>query len=186
MSGGLDSMALLCVMLTELRNTNDTRTITAFTACKEDLSVSYAARNLQVIEQEFGVSITHINEIANNAMNIGMIGNSASMYVGQNYPTMTVYQGANNPPHPSFLTLHRATRYNTVLYNDKTFNSPFLFMHKPQILDIFYKLQLQHLIPYTHSCNVCDTETCGKCNSCVERAWGFSLLGKLDSETIPL
>ena len=64
--------------------------------------------------------------------------------------------------------------------NSYVFNSPFLFMHKPQILDILYKLGCESVIPYTHSCTQLEVGQCGLCYSCEERAWGFKMLDKQD------
>ena len=62
--------------------------------------------------------------------------------------------------------------------------SPFANLHKPQILDLLYKLDCDDLIPYTHSCVMTPVGTCNNCFSCDERAWGFSALGKTDPGTI--
>jgi 7-cyano-7-deazaguanine synthase in queuosine biosynthesis len=66
----------------------------------------------------------------------------------------------------------------------KVFSAPFLFLHKPQILDIIYQLGCEDLIPYTRSCNVQSDDPCGECYSCAERKWGFDALGKTDPGTI--
>lgn len=58
--------------------------------------------------------------------------------------------------------------------------SPFLFLHKPQILDIFYKLGHEDLLPYTYSCTMQPKIPCGNCYACEERAWGFKYLEKID------
>jgi 7-cyano-7-deazaguanine synthase in queuosine biosynthesis len=64
--------------------------------------------------------------------------------------------------------------------NNTYYTSPFLFLHKPQMIDIFYKLAVEDIIPYCHSCVLQEIKKCGVCYSCEERAWGFEMLGKQD------
>jgi hypothetical protein len=68
--------------------------------------------------------------------------------------------------------------------NGMYYTSPFLFLHKPQMLDIFYKLKCEEIIPYCHSCVIKEKEQCGTCYSCEERAWGFEMLGKVDPSAL--
>ena len=67
-----------------------------------------------------------------------------------------------------------------VVYRDEPYiyRSPFLSLHKPQILDIYYKLGCENIIQYTHSCTVQAVGSCNNCYSCKEREWGFTALGK--------
>ena len=48
------------------------------------------------------------------------------------------------------------------------------------MLDIFFKLNVEHIINYCHSCVIQEEGQCGKCYSCEERAWGFKMLDKQD------
>jgi 7-cyano-7-deazaguanine synthase in queuosine biosynthesis len=65
--------------------------------------------------------------------------------------------------------------YGNSKYNSY-YSSPFLFLHKPQIIDILYKLNCEDLIPYTQSCNTLQVGKCGECYACAERKWGFDYL----------
>ena len=68
--------------------------------------------------------------------------------------------------------------------NTKTFNkvtSPFLFLHKPHIVDLIYQLGCEDVISLTQSCSAQPIGNCGTCYACAERKWGFDALGKIDT-----
>lgn len=55
---------------------------------------------------------------------------------------------------------------------------PFLNVYKYHILDLYYRENVQHLIPFTHSCTELTTGYCDKCWFCGERKWAFEKLNK--------
>jgi 7-cyano-7-deazaguanine synthase in queuosine biosynthesis len=185
-SGGLDSTALLCLILTELKNTGKLHEIevVCFTIAKSDGPTYYATQVIEQVEKHFNVKLTHINNIKNDPIPdlSGNIGPSPIKEIREYDPrNMIVYMGINRMAPPELKTYVHPLKinygYQTQGY---TFNSPFLFMHKPQILDIYYKLGCEHIIPYTHTCTRFEVGQCNDCYSCEERAWGFEMLGKTD------
>ena len=189
LSGGLDSAALLCLILAELREIGklDSVPITCFTVNKNDGLTFYSNQVIKRIEEKYDVSIEHINNIANddNQSSLGNIGPTAIKFVTTYHSGMVVYMAHNRMAPDNIRPFNQRLLID---YGMSTSNSwylsPFLFLHKPQILDIFYKLDCDEIIPYTHSCNVLKEGACGECYSCAERKWGFDSLGKTDPGTI--
>ena len=68
MSGGLDSSAMLSLILKELAETDRLKTVslTAFTLEKPTGEPVYATRILKKFEDHFQVNISHVNNIPNN------------------------------------------------------------------------------------------------------------------------
>jgi len=186
LSGGLDSAALLCLVLSELESIgklNETEVV-CFTIEKSDGPTYYATQVLEQVEKRFNCKLTHVNNIKNDPIPdlTGNIGPSPIKEIRNYDPVnMIVYMGINRMAPSELKTYNNPLKidygYTKTGY---TFNSPFLFMHKPQILDILYKLNCESVIPYTHSCTQQEVGQCGVCYSCEERAWGFEMLGKQD------
>jgi 7-cyano-7-deazaguanine synthase in queuosine biosynthesis len=185
-SGGLDSAALLCKILDETAGT-DVK-VTCFTVKKRDSSIPYAARLVNKIAEHFNINLGHIVDIENDvvAYYLGNIGQTPVISLARDNPGMKLYMGINRMPLPDIKVFaHKLS----VQYHDHNpfFASPFLSLNKPEILQIFYDLGCEHIIPYTKSCTRSDSYVpCGNCYSCEERAWGFEILNKVDPGTIPL
>ena len=54
---------------------------------------------------------------------------------------------------------------------------PFKDLDKTQTIKAFYKLGIEDLLPFTHSCGRGFNTTCGECFNCLERAWAYNSLG---------
>lgn len=187
LSGGLDSTALLCMIISELQATKriDKVSITAFTLVKGDGGPYYAARMLEKIKAHFGVEIEHVNNVANDEFATGRVGRGAWLYIQKQNPTMLFYQGVNRQAPADIKEFNNALAVN---YREDTFNmkSPFLDMLKPQILDIYYQLECEELIPYSHSCTETPVDRCDECYACEERQWAFDVLGEVNPPTTAL
>jgi hypothetical protein len=57
---------------------------------------------------------------------------------------------------------------------------PLLHLEKSHVIDLYYRMGVEHLLQYTYSCVTDENIHCGYCNGCVERAWGFEQLNKKD------
>ena len=188
-SGGIDSMALLCMVLTELRDTGrlESTPVICFTIAKSDGPTYYVPRLLQKVEEHFNVKLTHVNDIPNDPEpdKTGDMGADAINVVRKYAPNMVTYMGINRMAPDDIRPFKQRLRidygYSTT---SKNFSAPLLFLHKPHILDIIYQLGCGDLLPYTHSCTVLPDGACGECYSCAERKWGFDALGKIDPGTI--
>lgn len=183
LSGGIDSVALLCLILAERKSLNLDTPVTAFTIDKSDGPTYHAVNVLNKIREHFNVEIEHINDIPNDldADKKGNIGVECMKYIHGLKPDMLLYMGINRMA-PDDIRPFKERLIVDYGYEQVTrfYRAPFLFLHKPQILDILYKLNCEDIIPYTHSCTVLKDGMCGECYSCKEREWGFSALGKVD------
>jgi hypothetical protein len=186
-SGGLDSTALLCLIMSELKATQKLGVIplTVFTIVKGEGSTYYADRVVKKISEHFDFEINHVNNVENDpdAFSKGRLGVPAIIHTWAKNKNTSFFIGINQmaPPEirPFDKTLKITYRENPTLYT-----APFLNMHKPQILDLYYKLGCEDIIQYTHSCTVQAIGTCNNCYSCAERAWGFSALDQIDPGTV--
>jgi hypothetical protein len=186
LSGGLDSAALLCLILAELKTLGKLNDIpvTCFTVDKNDSSTVSSVQVLDQIKKHFNCDIVHVNNLKNDPIpNLeGNIGPNVISQIRNYDPIMILYMGINRMAPPELKTYKHPLKIDYG-YN-KTSNIPFLFLHKPHIIDILYKLGCEDIIPYTRSCTQVDVGTCGECYACEERAWGFEMLGKTDPSKI--
>jgi hypothetical protein len=181
-SGGHDSAALLCLILSELKATGrlETVAVTAFTVIKDEGSTYYSQRIVKKVSEHFGVPIRHINNVPNSksAYKAGRIGvHPIRQICIDNFQNTILYMAVNRMAPDNIRPFPQ--RLN-VFYRDEAYiyKSPFLLLHKPQILDIYYKLGCESIIQYTHSCTVQAVGSCNNCYSCKEREWGFTALTK--------
>lgn len=188
LSGGLDSAALLCMILTELKSINRLDTpITCFTVNKTDCFNQYSKDVLREVQKHFEIDhIEHVifdnDQITSEWLNPrNEIGPKAIRYVADYHKNMAVYMACNRMAPEQYIkyTTPMLTNHGYKI-NGANYCSPFLFLHKPQMLDIFFKLNVEHIIPYCHSCVLQEVGKCGICYSCEERHWGFEMLGKQD------
>ncbi len=192
LSGGPDSAAGLCLILSELRRINMLGTIpvTCFTVIKNDAATYYAPRLLEKIKSHFDVDIEHINNIENpsyDMMPSYYDGDVMNKIVSMK-KNILIYTSMNMPPPPTIVKFNSPYPGSVadLSFNKKNrISHPFMALHKPQILDIFYSLGCEDLIQYTHSCVHQPIGTCNNCFSCEERAWGFEMLNKTDPGTVP-
>lgn len=177
MSGGLDSTALLCLVLTKYIGIKPIRAVTLE---KNDFSIQVSSVVLKAVSKKFGVYIEHTNHIENDIKDRGLLsGKSIQKLTHDNYGSLFVMGNNNMPPETIKKFKNKIIYYGEEIYNPH-YVSPFLHLHKPQILDIFYKLNCEDIIPYTYSCTVQPNIPCNNCYACEERRWGFEMLGKVD------
>ena len=183
LSGGLDSATLLCLILTELKNTQrlGQTNIKCVTVVKNDGSMQYSTDIVKHISLLFNKEIEHVNNCVNDEDSItkGRVGVYAIKEIWKRSGPNTKSYMAVNKMAPSDIRPFRQELL--VVYKESPYyDSPFLNLHKPQILDILFKLNCESVIPYTHTCTVIVEGRCNQCYSCAERSWAFSLLGKQD------
>lgn len=80
--------------------------------------------------------------------------------------------------HPTFKTEQDAERLR-----EKAVFIPFIGLQKSNVIDLYFKYNVSHLLPITHSCTDRGDVHCGKCVCCLERARGFIDLGIRDPAT---
>lgn len=187
LSGGLDSAALLCLIISELQRIQeiDNFKIYCFTVDKGEGQVEYAVNVINEVKRIFSVELEHVmvpNEGFTNRP--GRIGQDTYKKIAEHTEQIVFYQGINNVPPSEIVTFSSSFEgYNvneTSQLQNKTLLFPFLNLHKPHILDILYQLKCESIIQYTQTCTERSAGRCGSCYWCEERAWGFDMLGKQD------
>jgi len=180
-SGGLDSGALLCLIMSELKATGqlDTLPVTCYTGIKYDGATYYASRLVSKIAEHFSCNIIHNNNVENDVVETGRF-----RFIASTEPNTVVYAGISRMVPESVKEFKNKLK---VKYPNEfgKYKFPFLNMAKPQILDIYYKLGCEDIIQYTHSCVNLAVSKCNNCYSCEERAWAFTELMKSDTGTVP-
>jgi hypothetical protein len=186
LSGGPDSAALLCLILAELANADYKLSVHCFIVDKNEGQVHYGIDTIKEVEKLFNTSITYtVEEHLPDPGFPSRLGTRTYNHIIDSSPRTIFYQGVNNPPDESIKKFSSIVPRDygndvAIYYKNSIMCFPFLFLHKPQILDIFYKLGCESVIQYTQSCFILSKGICGNCFSCEERAWGFEMLGKQD------
>jgi 7-cyano-7-deazaguanine synthase in queuosine biosynthesis len=187
MSGGLDSSAMLSLILKELDETNRLKTVslTAFTIEKPTGETKYATRILKKFEDHFQVNIMHVNNIPNTeeAIRQGRMDSNVIVETCKQFNGL-MYLSGNNMPSSDIKIFKGSLGF--VYRETPLYQQPFLNLLKPHMTDMLYKLGTDFIIPYTHSCSRQLKGKCDLCYSCEERSWGFEQLGLTDPETIDL
>lgn len=165
-SGGMDSTLLLYMLIREKESLGLNTEIHCFTATQCGTKIH--SQNVLALPEFAGKVIHHtdvdnpINEsvkpVIRNLLDAGWITYGASNTVpleeiGGRYPPRPV----KNPDNPNLIL-------------------PFLFLFKYHILDAYYKLEIQHILPTTHTCTEIVTGECGLCYACREKDWAYTKL----------
>jgi len=190
LSGGLDSSILLCMIIEELNQTNrSTLPIHIFT-CNKPPDPEGAARMVDLIRKEYDRDlIYHENyNVSEEAKSIGVIDMISVKEAYDEFDgDIVIYMAGNNS--------WDKTRWSEKVLEQYTPHDlprplqwdypeephivyPFGYMLKPQMLDIYYKLNKEHLIEYAYSCSKKYYPACEVCYSCIEAEWAFKVLDK--------
>lgn len=189
LSGGLDSAALLCLIIEELIKTKkiEETKVVAFTVFKPTGEIDYAKRILHLITSHYKIEIEHIDNLQNSEpyLSLGRFDPSQIKKMYDRYNNdIEIYLAANNMPKKNTTDFKGQLGFEYTVSEFCSF--PFLDLLKPQMIDILYKLNVDFLIPYSHSCSKQMISRCNNCYSCEERSWGFNSLDINDPDTIPL
>lgn len=171
-SGGLDSTLILYMLIKDKEKRNLNTEIHCFTATQVGTK-KYAERVLEL--PEFKDKIVHhkdvhnpvpegVRPVVNHLLDEGWIlfGGSNAVpleQIGGRYP----WRPPKNPDNPNI-------------------NLPLLFLFKYHIVDAYYQLGIEHIMPITHSCTEWIEGECGVCYACCERDWAFEKLGRVLSK----
>lgn len=177
-SGGLDSGILLCLIIEELIQTNRIHLVEihTYTVLKFDGAMAYAERLFEWIQNFYKITLHIHNNIDNNDMALGRVSKYTIEKIMSENPNTVFYLGMNYQADPSIKTFKHNLRVKGPTSDLEFLKFPFLYMIKPNMVDLYFKLGVQDLIPLTHSCTSSMTDFCNDCYSCEERAWAFEEL----------
>ena len=182
-AGGLDSAILLCLIIEELNRTNRTTPIHIWT-CDKPPDPKNAARIVKIIGEEYNRELIYHDNfpVSDEAKANGVFDFQSTRDAYNQFDSIELYMAANNSWEKTQWA-ELITHNNSILrwsYPEESHVTyPFLNMLKSQMIDIYYKLNKEHLMQYTYSCSKKEHPRCNKCYSCIEAATGFSELGKI-------
>lgn len=190
-SGGLDSTIVVCLLLNELKNRNqlDTIDLTCFTVCKTSGSTYYADRLIPLLESTYQKKLGHLSNLDNSAINITPtpLYMDTLLNVRNKHKDVLFFTGLMSYPdktEKSFKYVESISSFSNVLLRQKQVIQPLYELYKYHVIDLYYKLNVEHLIPYTHTCTKQSIGTCNMCTGCEERNWAFEILGKTDPNPV--
>lgn len=185
-SGGLDSTIVVCLLLRELEKIKKLEEvdITCFTFCKTSGSTYYADRMIKQIEKAFSKKIIHISNLENAFIHMTptpLVFDSI-VNLRDTYKDMLFFTGFTSYPDENekvFEDTYKNNIPDSKLRASRVIQ-PLRELYKYHVVDLYYKLDVANLIPYTHTCTTQSIGTCNKCLGCLEREWAFDVLGKVD------
>jgi hypothetical protein len=174
-SGGIDSALLYYLLLLEKKNTNGNQLVKPIKINRKEGSKYFAQNIINLVNQLFNIEIAPLR-LGNTILpEIKQV--SSAVKQAFNFPPYfdTVYIGVihNRPEHMIGFEHIPVPEHAQVLV-------PFKNLEKSHIIDIYYKLGIEQLLFFTHSCDQHELVPCGRCNGCKEREWGFNQLEKQD------
>lgn len=176
-SGGLNSLALLGLIINELKNTGrNNMPVMAFTVAKKVSTAGPAADLTKIISERSGLEIQHLNDIENNepAYSFGRIGRVPLIKLWDQYHSDTLIYAGMSTMAPDDIRPFKQKLKVQYPTESRYFLMPFLDLIKPEIVEILHHLGYQDLISRAHSCTVQSKGACGECYSCQDRHWGLS------------
>jgi len=178
-SGGVDSALLYYLLLYIKQQTNSLVEITPIVIHRKEGSKYFARPIVERINQLFNIS-KKPKQLGNTMLPEPEQVASAVRHAFSLLRLETVYVGviSNRDEHligfdPIPIVEHHSVQI------------PFKDLEKSHVIDIYYQLGIEHLLPFTHSCDQQETVVCGSCNGCRERIWGFNQIGKQDPIMLP-
>lgn len=182
-SGGLDSLVLLCLVLSDLKRENLLGKIPVYCyyVVKRISTKKYAIDLIDRVKKHFDCNIRFVKDVPNECeayMNNDL--SAVSMHsVKISEKDMIVYAAINMPPKneidPYFGKKSKINNADMIV--TRNYIAPFLPLQKNEIIDMAHKIGCEWLLPYTHSCWKQEEGKCNECFACRERRWGFESLG---------
>jgi len=190
-SGGLDSTITLCLILDELRKSRKIEevSVTCFTVVKTSGSTYYASRMLEKVRKVFDCDINHITNLDNPDIDktpTPLSFSTIAELVGQ-YKDTLFFTGLMSYPdskEKDFVYKESMSNIPNIGLRNYKVVQPLTHLYKYHVVDLYYQMNLDSLIPYTHTCTKQSIGTCNMCTGCEERQWAFDVLSKTDPEPI--
>ena len=162
-SGGVESTLLLYLLNQEIQNTDHELSVFVLDRPNKPLIKS---REMFAKIGKGSLNVLHIPEVK-YWQQIPF----ATEILKQQYDV--VLRGMNKYPSDQSIRPDRLFNFQE---SDKL-KLPFKDLEKHQTIRAFYKLGIEELLPFTHSCGLHLDVPCGQCFNCRERRWGYNLLG---------
>lgn len=198
LSGGLDSSALLCLIIEELNQTGRHTLPIHIWTCNKPPDPQNGARMVDTISKEYNRELIYHNnfDVSDEAKANGVFDFQSTRDAYNQFNSIELYMAGNNSYEKTQYSSFVSSAYDVdstdtgitlpwAYPEEPHVTYPFLNLIKPQMIDVYYKLGKQHLIQYTYSCSRQDPPACHRCYSCEEAAMGFALLNRTRPDFIP-
>ena len=172
-SGGIESTLLLYLIVTELKKNRLNKNYCAYIFNRYNNPIQKAENLLRNIEKIVNDKIIYEKVNLPTMTNLKLEGLVTRHYMAKKGHDMIV-TGIQQPPSDPLIRPNYnidLKEYIGVLY------APLWNLQKHHTIEIYYKLNIEFLLPYTHSCGSNQEEPCMKCFNCIERIWGYEKLG---------
>lgn len=180
-SGGSDS-AILLYMLAIESNKYGVELVT-YTVPRSDGAINYSPTLVEQISKLSGVAIDRPISIGDPLNNHhSQQTRSGHREILAMYPDIDyIYYGSQRvtPELENISGVIYPWRPDRMFYPGKTI-CPFFDLTKEHTLELYYKLGVEQLLEYSHSCAAWPVGRCGQCYNCIERSWAFNKLGQSD------
>lgn len=173
-SGGIDSVLLYYLLLKERQITNCKVEIFPIVMFRDEGSKYFARPIIDKVNELFGIKM-RAKRFGNETLPLDKQVESAVIQAVNILRLDQVYLGAIKlrPEHTIGFTPVGANQNEII-------KTPFIELEKDCVIKMYYDYKIEDLLSYTHSCNRQETSSCGECNGCRERIWGFTQLNKKD------
>jgi hypothetical protein len=181
-SGGADSAVLLYILATEARD-RDIEIVT-FTVPRSDGAYTYSPKIVEMINNLGNFNLPTPIQVGDPANHHhSQQTRSGHREIMATRPDIDyIYYGSQMvaPELNSDETYILPWRPDKAYYPEGKSMCPFFDLTKEHTLDMYYKLGIEELLKYSHSCAAIPVGRCGRCYNCVERDWAFAKLGHKD------
>jgi 7-cyano-7-deazaguanine synthase in queuosine biosynthesis len=180
-SGGADSAVLLYMLAQEAKNSNVK--ILTFTVPRADGAINYSPEIVNCVNRLAETKLPQPIQIGNPiGLHHSQQTRSGHREILNKFPEVDyIYYASQQVAKEleNIESIEYPWRPQRMFYPDKTI-CPFFDLTKEHTLELYYKLQIEELLKYSHSCCVWDKGRCGKCYNCIERVWAFKKLDQID------
>jgi 7-cyano-7-deazaguanine synthase in queuosine biosynthesis len=179
-SGGADSAILLYILAIESAKYNIDLNI--FTIPRADGALEYSRGLVKRISEIVGYELKQPITVGDSSLHHSQQTRSGHRDILKNYPDIDyIYYGSQQVSSDllNISDVHYPFRPDRMFNFGKAI-CPFHDLTKEHTLELYYKLEVEDLLKYSHSCCVWEKGRCGKCYNCIEREWAFKKLNKVD------
>jgi len=170
-SGGIDS-TLLYYLLQYLKKTEKTdHFIRPFTVPRKEGSIYFAKPIVNYIHELLDLPPSYTTLVGNNTLEEPKQVESGVIKAIAFAKIEVIYIGAIYIRPEHLIGLERPVTIETDVVK-----FPMLHLEKSHVIDLYYKLGIENILQYTHSCIKNQQVHCGTCHGCIERIWGFNEL----------
>jgi hypothetical protein len=180
-SGGADSAILLYILAHESKK-HGVKIVT-FTVPRTDGAYVYSPKIVEIVNALGNFNLPMPISVGNPQCHHSQQTRSGHREILSTRPDIDyIYYGSQKVALGLVLenTYILPERPNKAYYAESKSVCPFFDLTKEHTIDMYYKLGIEELLEYSHSCTFTPDGRCNQCYNCVERKWAFDRLGHTD------